>query len=160
MKNLTIQSAKISTLLFLISITGVALNPWLPSEAKEINTPSDSTQLIQAQNSQRKSTFTAVGKQTKTTGTVQVVQENGKRYLVLSSDFSTPEGPDVFLILHRDHKVKTKIEEKDYINVAMLEKFSGGQRYLIPDNVNLDDFKSVGIWCRQFNVTFAFAPLK
>lgn len=160
MKFFTIPSAKISTLLLLISTTGVALNPWLPSEAKEISSQINSTQVILAQNSQAQSTFTAVGKQQKTTGTVEVVQENGKKYLVLSSDFSTPNGPDVFLILHRDHPVKSKIEEKDYINVAKLEKFSGGQRYQVPENVNLDDFKSVGIWCRQFNVTFASAVLK
>ena len=159
MKFLSNQSAKISTLLFLISTTSIALNPWLPSEAKEINTQSNYTPLILAQNSQTKSSYTAVGKQKKTTGTVQVITENGKQYLVLSSEFSTPDGPDVFLILHRHNKVKTKINEKDYTNIAMLENFSGGQRYQIPDNVNLNDFKSVGIWCRQFNVTFAFAPL-
>ena len=119
-------------------------------------------QTLVAQNKEmkmKKSNFTAIGKQQPTTGTVEIIQENGKKYLVLSSDFSTPNGPDVLVILHRDSKVETNIKEQDYISLAMLEKFSGEQRYLIPDNINLNEFKSVGIWCQEFNVTFAAAPL-
>ena len=152
MKFLTIKPATISTLLLLVSTTGLALNPILPSEAKP-------TAITVSQNTQTKSNFTAVGKQQQTTGTATIVTENGKRYLVLSSDFSTPNGPDLLLILHRHNKVKNKVNEKDYINLSKLNSISGEQRYLIPDDIDLDDFQSVAIWCRQFNVTFAFAPL-
>ncbi len=151
---------KLSTLLLLVSTTGLALNPFLPSEAKEVNLSNQTSEIVIAQNTQSKNTFTAVGKQQPTTGTVNVVTENGKRYLVFSSDFSTPNGPDVFVILHRDSQVENNIKEKDYINVAKLEKFAGGQRYLIGDDVNLDDFQSIGIWCREFNVTFAYTSLQ
>ncbi|MGK7944626.1 MAG: DM13 domain-containing protein [Microcystaceae cyanobacterium] len=41
----------------------------------------------------------------------------------------------------------------------MLESFQGAQRYEIPENVDLDDFESVVIWCRKFNVTFAYSSL-
>ena len=157
MNFLSKKTTKISTLLYLISITAIALNPSLPSEAR--TTKAQSNSVIIAQNNQSKNSFTAVGKKQKTTGTVTVVRENGKNYLVLSSDFSTPNGPDLLLILHRNNAIAKKIQEKDYITIAPLKSISGEQRYVIPDNVNLDDYQSVGIWCRQFNITFASAPL-
>ncbi|MEO1187371.1 MAG: DM13 domain-containing protein [Cyanobacteria bacterium J06636_27] len=30
----------------------------------------------------------------------------------------------------------------------------------MPANFDLDDFKSVAIWCEEFNVTFGFARLQ
>jgi hypothetical protein len=51
------------------------------------------------------------------------------------------------------------VEEADYVTLAPLESFDGAQRYEIPATINPSDFKSVGIWCRQFNVTFGYAPL-
>ena len=160
MKFFNQQITKISSLLLLASTTGLALNVTLPSEAKPLNWESGvTTPTLIAEKAFAPSTFTEVGKQQKTTGEVKLVKENGKRYLVFNSEFSTPTGPDVFVILHRKDKVTNGIKESNYINIAKLEKFSGGQRYLIPDNVDLDDYQSVGIWCREFNVTFAFAPL-
>ncbi len=159
MKFLTNQTRKISTLLLLISTTSLALNPILPSEAREIKTQINSSQVILAQNNQTKNRFTKVGKPQNTSGTAQIVTENGKKYLVLSSDFTTPRGPDLFLILHRQNKIKKSIQEKNYISLAPLKSLSGEQRYLIPNSINLNDYKSIGIWCRQFNVTFAYAPL-
>ena len=45
------------------------------------------------------------------------------------------------------------------MSLAPLKGFSGAQRYEIPDNVNLDDYEAVAIWCRKFNVTFGYAKL-
>ena len=153
------QITKISSLLLLVSTTSIALSPSLPSEARPLNWRSEITSTLIAEKANIPSTFTAVGKQQETTGEVKLVTENGKRYLVFNSEFSTPNGPDVFVILHRNNKVTNNIKEANYINIARLEKFAGEQKYLIPDNVDLNDFESVGIWCREFNVTFAFAPL-
>ena len=159
MKFFSTQTTKISSLLLLLSTTGLALAPSLPSEARSLNLETSNTPALIAEKPSTSSGFTAVGKQQPTTGQVKLLKENGKRYLVFDSDFSTPNGPDVFVILHRNNTITNNIKENNYINIARLENFSGGQRYLIPDNVNLDDYQSVGIWCREFNVTFAFATL-
>ena len=159
MKFFSKQTTKISSLLLLLSTTGIALAPSLPSEARSLNLETNNTPALIAEKPSTSSGFTAVGKQQETTGQVKLLKENGKRYLVFDSDFSTPNGPDVFVILHRNKTITNNIKEKNYINIARLEKFSGGQRYLIPNDVNLDDYQSIGIWCREFNVTFAFAAL-
>jgi hypothetical protein len=88
------------------------------------------------------------------------VTENGKRYLELDEAFKTDNGPDLFVILYRSEKPPIYgIKEKNYVSISRLQKVSGTQRYGIPAGVNLADFGSVAIWCRQFNATFGFAPL-
>ncbi|WP_414544676.1 DM13 domain-containing protein [Nostoc sp. CCY0012] len=95
-----------------------------------------------------------------TQGKVSVITEQGKRYLEFDQNFKTDKGPDLFVILHNsDMPPVSGIQEKDYVNIAPLQKISGTQRYALPDNVNLVNFKSVAIWCRQFNTTFGYAVL-
>ncbi len=95
-----------------------------------------------------------------TTGNVTVINENGQRYLVFDESFKTDSGPDLFVILHRNSTVPVSgVREKDYIQLARLQKINGTQRYAIPTNVQLADFRSVAVWCKQFNATFGFAPL-
>jgi Electron transfer DM13 len=95
-----------------------------------------------------------------TTGNVSIVNENGKRFLVFDEGFKTDSGPDLFVILHRNSTVPVSgVKEKDYVQLARLQKINGTQRYAIPTNVELADFRSVAVWCKQFNATFGFAPL-
>ncbi|MEB3178873.1 MAG: DM13 domain-containing protein [Nostocaceae cyanobacterium] len=96
-----------------------------------------------------------------TKGMVRVVSENGKKLLEFDQAFKTDNGPDLFVILHRSEAPPISgIKEKDYASIAKLQKTSGTQRYTIPDGVNIANFKSVAIWCRKFNATFGYAPLK
>ena len=102
-----------------------------------------------------------------TQGTVRLMSEKGKTFIELGSDFTTSElGPDLVLILHRSPDVISStnppaypLKEGDYVVVAPLRQFSGTQQYLIPDGINLTEYKSVGIWCRKFNATFGAAVL-
>lgn len=103
-----------------------------------------------------------------TSGTVRIVNRDGKRFLELDRTFKTSTlGPDLVVILHRSGDVigSTKppaypIKQGDYVILAPLQEFSGAQSYAIPDKINLDDFKSAAIWCRRFNATFGAAMLK
>ncbi len=95
-----------------------------------------------------------------TQGQVTVLKEAGKNYLEFDQNFQTNKGPDLYVILSRSEKPPVSgIKEKDYISIARLQKTSGNQRYALPNNINLQEFKSVAIWCRKFNVTFGYAVL-
>jgi hypothetical protein len=95
-----------------------------------------------------------------TTGNASIVNEDGKRYIVFDESFKTDSGPDLFVILYRNSTVPVSgVKEKDYVQLARLQKIDGTQRYAIPANVRLADFRSVAVWCKQFNATFGFAPL-
>lgn len=66
----------------------------------------------------------------------------------------------MYVILYRFEKPPISgIKEKDYVSIAQLQKITGNQRYALPNNVNLQEFKSVAIWCRKFNATFGYAIL-
>lgn len=103
--------------------------------------------------------FTTVEQSHPTLGTATIFEENGQRYLEFSGDFTTAEGPDVEVILHQGDSIPVSLAEGTYITLAPLQRFDGAQRYAIPSDVNLDAFESVGIWCRQFNVTFGYADI-
>jgi hypothetical protein len=70
------------------------------------------------------------------------------------------------VILHRSKDLLTEakppafsIKEGDYVNISRLQNTNGSQRYEIPSNVQVSDFHSVAIWCKQFNATFGTASL-
>ncbi len=158
MKFTQIKTFKFSAI-SLVATTGIALsttNLFLSSKPVEAN---NSIPIKIVQNLMERGKFVTVEQEKQTTGQVKIVTENGKRYLEFSSDFTTAKGPDVQVILHRNSQIGVNPKPNEYFNVAMLKSFQGGQRYLIPDHININEFKSVGIWCREFNVTFAFATL-
>lgn len=103
-----------------------------------------------------------------TSGTVQLVEENGTLLLELDESFQTSSnGPDLVVILHRSDDVlggteppAYPIEAGEYVILAPLQEFSGSQRYAIPDDINVEEYRSAAIWCRQFNATFGAAVLQ
>jgi Electron transfer DM13 len=99
-----------------------------------------------------------MGAEHPTAGHAHIVQEGVKRYLVLDKTFQTDAGPDLFVIFHRAAMPKT-YAPKDYILLGKLKSPTGEQRYEIPANVNPNAYRSVVIWCRQFNATFGYAKL-
>ncbi|MGB3641348.1 MAG: DM13 domain-containing protein [Rivularia sp. (in: cyanobacteria)] len=96
-----------------------------------------------------------------TKGTASIIIENGKKYIQFDNQFKSDNGPDLFVILHKDDKLpNTGIKQADYTTIAALKSTSGTQKYEIPENVDVSNFKSLAIWCRRFNATFGYAVLK
>ena len=95
-----------------------------------------------------------------TQGSVSIINEKGKRYLEFDKTFKSDMGPDLYVILHRAATLpKGGLKEPDYVTVGRLQKVSGTQRYTIPNNVNLANYRTVAVWCRMFNATFGYALL-
>lgn len=90
---------------------------------------------------------------------MQIVEINGQRYVKLLSNFRTNGGPQLELILDRNSTVSKSICSRDYVTLSALKKVNRSQLYRIPNNINLNNFESVAIWCRQFNVTFGYATI-
>lgn len=93
-----------------------------------------------------------------TQGTARIVTANPP-YLEFDQGFKTDQGPDLFVLLHRQ-SVPKNYQANTYVNLGRLKQVNGSQRYTIPADIDLGEFKSVVIWCRQFNATFGYAPLK
>lgn len=123
--------------------------------------------FAQSQKSTAVKSGTFVSGEHTTQGKVSLTTKDGKSFLELEESFKTSEsGPDLVVILHRSDNVigSTKppsypLKNGDYIILAPLKKYSGAQKYAIPNNINLADYKSAAIWCRKFNATFGAANL-
>ncbi len=106
---------------------------------------------------QAKQTGAFVGVDHPTLGNAHVITNEGKNYLVLDDAFQSDDGPDLFVLLHRS-QVPQSYAETDYVSLGRLQNVKGMQVYEIPADVDLSTFKSAVVWCREFNVTFGYAP--
>ena len=103
----------------------------------------------------------------KVQGELRILNQNGERLLVLSDDFRTKAGaPDLKLVFSTAQEPLAMSQPPAYplkansiTVVAPLQAAAGGQRYRIPDSIDLSRQQSVLIWCEQFNATMAWAPL-
>ena len=81
----------------------------------------------------------------------------GGRVLTLT-DFEVDNGPDlrVYLVAG-DAREESDVD--DFKDLGALKGNKGNQQYTIPEDVNLERYSTVMIWCRAFSVAFARAPL-
>jgi hypothetical protein len=93
-----------------------------------------------------------------TSGSAKIVEVEGQRYLELDAAFRSDEGPDLFVLLHRE-AVPESYGEQDYVNLGRLQQLAGTQRYAIPADLDIQTIQSAVIWCKDFSVTFGYATL-
>ena len=94
------------------------------------------------------------------------MSQDGGQTLRFDERFSTSDGPDLVVILHRSATILEDttppaypLVEGDYVVLAPLAATNGAQEYVIPANVDPEDYQSVAVWCQAFNATFGAAVL-
>ena len=92
------------------------------------------------------------------TGRVTVYEHT----VFLEKDFEVGPGPKfhVYLVPDGDVTPATRVQDTMYIDLGRLKAFSGSQNYPVPDGVNLSNYRSVVIWCEQFDVLISPSALK
>lgn len=103
--------------------------------------------------------FLTVDRDHETTGTVEILQKENRIYVRLGMDFSTTEGPDVYLLLHEKNP-PIGYDQADYLPISRLRSFNGTQVYQVPEGVALDQYVSVVVWCKEFNIVFGAAHVE
>jgi len=76
---------------------------------------------------------------------------------VFLSNFSVTNGPDLFVVLTRDPG--GEYEDGDLV-LEGLRANNGNQNYALPPGTDVTLYGAVLIWCRSFDVEFAFATLR
>jgi len=88
-------------------------------------------------------------------GTAAIVETGTGRYTLRFEDFAVRNGPDLFVYLSPD--------EAGYVNGALelgrLKADQGAFNYDLPEGTDPGSYASVVVWCKQFAVQFAVAPL-
>ncbi|MDJ0708247.1 MAG: DM13 domain-containing protein [Leptolyngbyaceae cyanobacterium MO_188.B28] len=149
-------------LMILLGVTGLlTVSPVTKLSANQNLSASASLKAISAGrlNTQvRLKSGSFIGVAHSTSGTATIFKQDDQRRLELGNNFSTDSGPDLFVLLHRSSNPESYRSE-DYLSLGRLQQIRGSQRYLIPADANLENYNSVVIWCRRFNVTFGYATL-
>jgi len=95
------------------------------------------------------------------TGTVLVYRQPDGSHVVRFEDLDVSNGPDLLVILSAAPLVDDRgaYSEVAYLSLGDLKGNQGNQNYIVPPEVNLDDYQTVAIWCRRFNYTFNAAAI-
>ena len=84
-------------------------------------------------------------------------------FVLRFENFNVINGPDlrVLLTTHPDPMSRGDVhaDDVDYVELGKLKGNIGNQNYLIPNDLNVDDYHSVVIYCKPFQVVFSIAPL-
>ena len=90
-----------------------------------------------------------------TTGTAKVITDGDSRFLRFEN-FRTDNGPDLDVYLATG---PPDGELGEYINLAELKGNVGDQNYELTDDIDLDKYTTVFVWCTRFAVAFGAAAL-
>ena len=85
-------------------------------------------------------------------GTVRIIKtESGD--VMRYENFKTLNGPDLFVYLAKD------LDAEEYVNLGELKATEGNVNYAVPQGTNVQDYRYVMVWCKQFGVLFNYADL-
>jgi hypothetical protein len=84
------------------------------------------------------------------------------RTVFLEDDFEVGPGPafHVYLVPRQQVRRSADVTGTMFVDLGPLRAFKGSQRYSIPSGVDLAQFDSVVIWCREFSVLISPADLQ
>lgn len=96
-----------------------------------------------------------------TSGTATLAQADGGHHYVRLEDFSTENGPDLFVYLSAaPAAAEGRDFAEDFIDLGPLKGNMGNQNYVVPDGTDLEKYRNLVIWCRRFTSPFGAALLE
>lgn len=96
------------------------------------------------------------------TGEVTLLRQPDGRVQLQFANFEVTNGPDlkVWLLSHSFPRESADVKGAKQLRLSPLKGNIGDQVYTLPDDVDLEMFRSVVVYCEQFGVLFASAALE
>lgn len=88
-------------------------------------------------------------------GTASIIETEPGRYTLRFEAFSVRNGPDLYVYLSPDAGGYAD----GALELGTLKATDGAFGYELPEGIDPTEFESAVIWCKQFAVLFAVAPL-
>ncbi len=88
-------------------------------------------------------------------GTARLIETSPGSFTVRLEGFAVRNGPDLYIYL----SPSAKGYDRDSIEIGRLKADKGNQNYPLKAGTDVTTARSVVIWCKQFAVLFATAPL-
>lgn len=129
---------------------------WIDVEVMETASAAQTTTVV------AQGTFVDADRLHKGRGTATVYEGTAGERLLRLTEFEVTNGPDlkVWLVSHPNPTSSGDVTGGGWVSLGRLKGNIGDQNYVIPAEVDLNEFGSVVIWCEQFSVLFASAALK
>ncbi|WP_336249475.1 DM13 domain-containing protein [Stomatohabitans albus] len=177
-QNPKVVGASIAGGLLLVSGGLWLFKPWLLFVDKTVNQPlpitSASVQMVDS--SEMASTLSNDGAASlvadgdfishehETTGKASIVQLANGKYQLAFENLDTSNGPDVHVWVSAGEVVDgvaglKAAGDHDKIDLGVIKGNKGNQLYDLPDDFDPTKWKSIDLWCDQFDVSFGAAPL-
>lgn len=94
-------------------------------------------------------------------GTATIYQKPDQSRVLRFEDYMSARGGDVHVYLSRDPEPRTAVEVGvDFLDLGRLKGDIGNQNYTLPNNLDLSNYQSVVVFCRQFNAVITTANLR
>jgi hypothetical protein len=90
-------------------------------------------------------------------GDALLITSSPEKSVLRFEGFSVRNGPDLYVYLSTDTGVR-RVDES--LNLGRLKATDGAFNYDLPSGIDVASIKSVVVWCKQFGVLFAEAPLQ
>lgn len=137
-----------------------AMNDFMADEGTPIEVEADEGAPMDAPEIVVEASGTFIDRSHPAEGTAEVLGDGtGQRFLRFE-DFATDNGPDLNVYLSTAAPDGPAGEfDDDFIDLGDLKGNIGPQNYEIPEDVDLDRYTTVVIWCVRFGVAFGAAEL-
>lgn len=71
--------------------------------------------------------------------------------VVRSEDLDVGNSPDLVVVLSQSELTDDRDAYHEIVNIGALNGNEGNQNYDVRPEVELEDYRTVAIWCRRFN---------
>ena len=95
-------------------------------------------------------------------GSWSIVEEGGSHFLILSDDFKTKKTPDLKLFLSSQDlsAIDGSNATSQAVFIAKLKSVRGGQRYPIPDDIDLNGHSTLLLHCEKYAKVWGGATIR
>lgn len=94
-------------------------------------------------------------------GTATIYQLPDQQRVLRFQDYASARGGEVHVYLSRDPEPRTAVEVGvDFLDLGRLKGNIGNQNYTLPASLDLSEYQSVVVFCRQFNTVITVANLR
>lgn len=94
------------------------------------------------------------------TGEALLIELPDGGHIVRFEDLDVLSGPDLRVYLaEAPRNAPDDAFGRDFVDLGGLKGNQGNQNYEVPASVDLEDYRSVSVWCRRFSVGFGVADL-
>lgn len=91
---------------------------------------------------------------------IALVEQSPGGIVVRFEDFEVEQGPALRVYLSKAAAGSPESRYDDeFVDLGELESFRGDQEYPVPGGTKVEGYRSVVIWCAEFDVGFVVAPI-